>query len=52
MTGVLNSKYAEPSGNHPDVQMFFSGYLAGCSSTGQLFEPLNPKDEDEKTTIT
>ncbi|XP_077298009.1 glucose dehydrogenase [FAD, quinone]-like [Arctopsyche grandis] len=51
MTGVLNSKYAEPNGNHPDVQMFFSGYLAGCSRTGQLFEPLNTNNEDEKTTI-
>jgi len=27
VTGKLNSKYAVPSGDHPDVQLFFGGYL-------------------------
>lgn len=51
MTGVLNSKYADPSGEHPDVQIFFSGYLAMCSKTGEVNEPANLDRTEEKTTI-
>lgn len=46
VTGILNTKYADPSGNHPDLQMFFGGYLANCASTGEvnaLGDPDNPK---------
>jgi hypothetical protein len=45
VTAILNSKYADPAGNHPDVQLFFGGYLANCAKTGAIGEPedlLNP----------
>lgn len=51
MTGVLNSKYADPAGDHPDVQIFFSGYLASCSRTGEVNEHPNLEKTDEKTRI-
>ncbi|KAJ9586360.1 hypothetical protein L9F63_019982 [Diploptera punctata] len=46
VTAKLNSKYADPSGDHPDVQLFFGGYLANCARTGivgELEEPTNPR---------
>jgi len=39
VTAKLNSKYADPSGDHPDVQLFFGGYLANCAKTGTIGEP-------------
>lgn len=47
VTGIINSKYADPSGEHPDIQMFFAGYLAQCADTGEVHafsDPKNPKD--------
>lgn len=41
-TARLNSKYAEPSGKHPDLQMFFAGYLAKCATTGEVGAPNDP----------
>lgn len=36
VTARVNSKYADPSGTHPDLQVFFAGYLAKCASTGAI----------------
>lgn len=47
VTGILNTKYADPSGNHPDLQMFFAGYLAQCADTGEVnafSDPTKPDD--------
>ncbi|KAF4516985.1 hypothetical protein B566_EDAN005588 [Ephemera danica] len=37
-TALVNTKYADPSQDHPDVQLFFGGYLADCAKTGQVGE--------------
>lgn len=39
VTAKLNSKYADASGDNPDVQLFFGGYLANCAKTGVIGEP-------------
>ncbi|XP_063231258.1 glucose dehydrogenase [FAD, quinone]-like [Bacillus rossius redtenbacheri] len=36
VTAKLSTKYADPSGDDPDLQMFFAGYLAGCAKTGEV----------------
>lgn len=38
VTGFVNTKLAQPSQDHPDVQYFFGGYLANCAKTGQVGE--------------
>lgn len=46
VTGIINSKYADPRGDHPDLQIFFGGYLANCASSGEVGAPAdidNPK---------
>jgi len=45
VTAKLNSNYADSSGEHPDVQLFFGGYVANCASTGIVGDtecPENP----------
>ncbi|XP_017775312.1 PREDICTED: glucose dehydrogenase [FAD, quinone]-like [Nicrophorus vespilloides] len=45
VTARLNSKFADPSGNNPDLQLFFGGYSANCASSGEvkaLADPDNP----------
>jgi choline dehydrogenase len=37
-TGLVNSKYQDPALDHPDIQLFFGGYLADCAKTGQVGE--------------
>lgn len=32
VTAKVNSRYADPKGDHPDVQFFFLGHLANCPS--------------------
>ncbi|XP_049879212.1 glucose dehydrogenase [FAD, quinone]-like [Pectinophora gossypiella] len=31
-TGIVNTKYAPASGQHPDIQLLFRGYSSDCSS--------------------
>lgn len=38
VTAILNSPFADKSGNHPDLQFFFAGYLANCARTGEVNE--------------
>ncbi|KAF5285224.1 hypothetical protein FQR65_LT13339 [Abscondita terminalis] len=41
VTGLINTKYADVSGNHPDLQIFFGGFLANCARTGQVGERVD-----------
>ncbi|KAF5280852.1 hypothetical protein FQR65_LT03001 [Abscondita terminalis] len=34
LTARINTKYADPMGNYPDLQIFFSGYVATCEADG------------------
>ena len=34
MTGFINTKYANPNEDYPDIQLFFNGFWANCSKTG------------------
>jgi len=47
----MNSKYADPSGDHPDIQLFFGGYLANCARTGVVGEPEDPENPIKKRHI-
>lgn len=51
VTAKLNSKYADPSGDNPDVQMFFNGFLAKCSKSGAIGEPQDPENPSHKRRI-
>ncbi|XP_022196327.1 glucose dehydrogenase [FAD, quinone] [Nilaparvata lugens] len=37
-TGFINTKYANPNEDNPDIQFFFGGFLANCARTGQVGE--------------
>jgi choline dehydrogenase len=43
--------YADASGDHPDVQLFFGGYLANCARTGTVGEPEDTKNPINKRSI-
>lgn len=47
VTGIINTKYADPSGTHPDLQMFFAGYLANCASSGAVDAKADPEHPDQ-----
>ncbi|XP_044267345.1 glucose dehydrogenase [FAD, quinone]-like [Tribolium madens] len=38
----ISSEYADPDGRNPDLQFFFSGYLAQCSLSGGVKESEDP----------
>ncbi|XP_049839858.1 glucose dehydrogenase [FAD, quinone] [Schistocerca gregaria] len=38
VTAFVNSRFASPSEDNPDLQYFFGGYLANCARTGQVGE--------------
>lgn len=35
---MINTKYANPKEDYPDIQMIFGGYLADCAETGMVGE--------------
>ncbi|XP_015513391.1 glucose dehydrogenase [FAD, quinone] [Neodiprion pinetum] len=37
-TAMINTKYANPRDDHPDIQLIFGGYLADCAETGMVGE--------------
>lgn len=47
VTARINSKYAEPTGSNPDLQIFFAGFLAHCSSSPAAAE----EETDETITV-
>lgn len=46
ITARLNSKYAEASGLNPDLQIFFSGFLAHCAESGEVNATADSKEPD------
>lgn len=46
MTARINSRYADPSGSFPDLQIFFGGYNANCAKSGEVNAPIDPKNPD------
>lgn len=46
LTARINSKYADPSGSFPDLQIFFAGYLAHCAKSGEINAPLDSSNPD------
>ncbi|GLH03272.1 Glucose dehydrogenase [FAD, quinone] [Gryllus bimaculatus] len=42
ITAKFNTKYAHPSGNNPDLQMFFHSDVANCAKTGAVNELKDP----------
>ncbi|CAH1099114.1 unnamed protein product [Psylliodes chrysocephalus] len=46
VTGRINSRYADPSGTHPDLQIYFDGYTADCSKTGEARALEDPEKPD------
>lgn len=42
---MINTKYADPKEDHPDVQLIFGGYLAACSETGAVDENSKSRRE-------
>ncbi|KAK4884504.1 hypothetical protein RN001_000775 [Aquatica leii] len=36
VTARINTKFADPMGYYPDLQLFFSGYLANCGSSTEF----------------
>ncbi|KAF5269112.1 hypothetical protein FQA39_LY08782 [Lamprigera yunnana] len=53
VTARINTKYADPMGNYPDLQIFFSGDLASCASGVKYRSSidLNNKNELQKVTV-
>lgn len=43
LTGMINTKYANPNEDNPDIQFFFSGYTANCAKTGEVGELVTEK---------
>ncbi|XP_056648601.1 glucose dehydrogenase [FAD, quinone]-like [Diorhabda sublineata] len=52
VTARINSKYADPSGTNPDLQIFFAGYLAHCAKTGEAKALEQPDKPDASKTLT
>lgn len=42
VTARINTKYANASGTHPDLQIFFGGYLAKCARSGEVNAAEDP----------
>lgn len=40
VTAFINTKYADPADDNPDIQLFFGGFLADCAKTGMVGEKL------------
>ncbi|CAH1163506.1 unnamed protein product [Phaedon cochleariae] len=52
LTARINSKYADPKGDHPDLQIFFAGYLAKCAKSGEARSLEDPDHPEAKKTLT
>lgn len=52
VTARINSKYADPSGIHPDLQIFFAGYKANCAHTGEVRAAEDPKKPNAPRQLT
>jgi glucose dehydrogenase (acceptor) len=52
VTARINSKFADPSGTHPDMQIFFAGYLANCAQSGEVSAAEDPENPDAPRHLT
>lgn len=52
VTARINSPHADPSGTDPDLQIFFSGFLARCASSGEVRAAADPENPDAPRTLT
>lgn len=52
VTARINSPHADPSGADPDLQIFFSGYLANCAYSGEVRAAADPDHPDAPKTLT
>lgn len=52
VTARINSKYADPSGTHPDLQIFFAGYKANCAQSGEVRAAEDPKNPNAPRHLT
>ncbi|XP_041971730.1 glucose dehydrogenase [FAD, quinone] [Aricia agestis] len=41
VTAFINTKFANPEEDNPDIQLFFGGFLADCAKTGMVGEKLD-----------
>lgn len=46
VTARINTEYADPSGRDPDLQIFFSGFLAKCAYSGEIKAAAKPNHPD------
>ncbi|XP_046386750.1 glucose dehydrogenase [FAD, quinone]-like [Ischnura elegans] len=46
VTGLINSRYADPLNGQPDLQIFFTGYMANCSTSGESRNRMVPGLEE------
>ncbi|KAK7790016.1 hypothetical protein R5R35_007635 [Gryllus longicercus] len=51
VTAILNSRFADPRGDHPDLQFFFAGYLANCARTGEVREVRDAAAPDARRSV-
>ncbi|XP_071448649.1 glucose dehydrogenase [FAD, quinone]-like [Hetaerina americana] len=42
VTALINSQYADPLHGQPDLQIFFTGYMANCSASGESSNRMDP----------
>ncbi|KAJ8963250.1 hypothetical protein NQ318_018716 [Aromia moschata] len=52
VTARINSPYADPSGTDPDLQIFFSGFLANCAHSGEAGAAADPRHADALKSLT
>ncbi|KAK5648469.1 hypothetical protein RI129_003361 [Pyrocoelia pectoralis] len=52
VTARISSKFADPSGNHPDLQFFFNGYLAKCAASGDYHSAQDPEQPNAPRVVT
>lgn len=52
LTARISTKYANPNGQDPDLQIFFAGYLANCAKSGEARSLEDPSDPDKPKTLT
>lgn len=51
VTARINTKFADSSGDLPDLQFFFAGYLAKCAQSGEVGAPQDPANPEASRPI-
>ncbi|XP_051160813.1 uncharacterized protein LOC127281240 [Leptopilina boulardi] len=45
MTGLINTKFANPNDDHPDIQLFFGNFMSTCSKNGNIINNSTSRRE-------